>query len=186
MVAAAQSPPTLIVGMSSESIASRIREAATPIAEELGLYVYDVEAGHSAGCTVRLLIDRVGGSGAPGEGVTIAEVTRVAKQVGYLIDTEDLVPFAHRFEVSSPGVERPLRTPEHFAQAVGQDVRIVCDPILIEGDAVVEGPLVEATPTVVFVDSPSGRREVPIRAVRRAKTVFHFGAAPSASRSSER
>jgi ribosome maturation factor RimP len=96
------------------------------------------------------------------------------------------VPFAHRFEVSSPGVERPLRTAEHFANAVEQEVRIVCDPIMVDGDAVVEGVLTSATATLLTVETSKGARTVPLRAVRRAKTVFHFGATPSASRSSER
>lgn len=162
----------------ADSIAARIEAAAAPIAEELGLYVYDVEAGSSAGCTVRLIVDRAGGAREPGAGVTIAEVTRIAKQVGYLIDTEDLVPFAHRFEVSSPGIERTLRTMRHFEAVVGSPVRVVCDPALIGGaDAVVLGTLEAAQNEELSIRPDGGDAvQVPLAAVRRARMVYDFDA----------
>lgn len=171
----------------SDSIAARIEAAAAPIAEELGLYVYDVEAGTSAGCTVRLIVDRAGAGGEAGAGVTIAEVTRIAKQVGYLIDTEDLVPFAHRFEVSSPGIERSLRTVKHFEQAVDATVRVVCDPAMVGGDAVVLGVLEGADAQKLTIRPDDGDVvEVPFDAVRRARTVYDFDAGKPAKRSKGR
>lgn len=163
-------------------LSQQIERLALPICEELGLGLYDLIVGrHGTKGTVRVFIERVDATGA-GTGVTMGEITSVTKQLGYLLDAEDVVPFEYRFEVSSPGVERHLRTPEHFLRAVGHDVRIVCDPADVpHGGGVVEGTLAGAdahTATVRVAPRKKGEEgvdvEVPIDAVRRAKTRYEF------------
>lgn len=159
----------------TDALATRIEQLAAPVAEELGASIYDVEVRrHGSGGTVRLIVDRAGAH-VPGEGITVGEVTRIAKEVGYLLDAEDAVPFSYTFEVSSPGIERPLRAARHYAQNVGEEVRLVLADQLADGTRVVEGLLEGFAEGVARVTGADGVvREVRIENVRRGRTVFDF------------
>ncbi len=67
--------------------------------------------------TVRLLVDQPGG-------VSVEDCAAVSRRVASLLDQEDLVPFRYVLEVSSPGLDRPLRKPEHFRRFTGERVHI--------------------------------------------------------------
>ena len=136
----------------------------------LGLELVDLE---NRGRVLRVVVDRVGGVDLEG----VAEATRV---VSAALDRADPVPGRYTLEVSSPGVERPLRTPAHFARAVGEvvSVRTVSGG---EGERRVTGRLVEAGPDAFVVeaaDLPDGRRRLAYDEVQRARTVFNWGPAP--------
>lgn len=153
-----------------------------PICEELGVELYDLIVGrHGTKGTLKVFVERVDAMGV-GSGITMGEITSITKQLEYLLDAEDVVPFEYRFEVSSPGVERHLRTPAHFARAAGAEVRIVCDPADVpHGGGVVQGELIRSDEHVAVVRVPPRKKndepvevEVPIDGVRRAKTVYDF------------
>ena len=94
--------------------ADDIRDLVAPVVGALGCSVYDVEvAGSGKARTVRVLIDREGG-------VDIDAIAEATRAISPLLDEADPVAGAYLLEVSSPGVERPLRTPAHFAAAVGE------------------------------------------------------------------
>lgn len=58
------------------------------------------------------------------DGIGVEDCAKVSRRISALLDVEDPMPGAYELEVSSPGFDRPLRTAEHFAQAVGQVVKI--------------------------------------------------------------
>ena len=102
---------------------SRITEAvwalAEPLAEELGLELWDVEYVREAGTNyLRVYIDR------PGEGVFISDCEAMSKALDPALDEADPIPDSYTFEVSSAGAERPLKKPEHFARFMGSRVEI--------------------------------------------------------------
>lgn len=89
----------------------------------LGYELVDVE--RSAGGLLRVYIDRVPGKVYPAGGqefVTVEDCEAVTRQLQYVLEVEN-VDYA-RLEVSSPGLDRPLKTPEHYARFVGQQVQI--------------------------------------------------------------
>jgi ribosome maturation factor RimP len=140
----------------------------------LGLELVDVER-HAA--VVRVVVDKNGGVDLD----AIAEATRA---VSLELDRLDPVPGRYTLEVSSPGVERPLRIPAHFARAVGEQVsvRTVAGA---EGERRVAGRLAEAGPDGIVIegaDIPDGRRRLTYDEVQRARTVFSWGPAPRAAR----
>jgi len=146
----------------------------------LGLDLVDVER---RSASVRVVVDRTGGADLD----AIAQATRAVSEV---LDVHD--PFPGRrytLEVSSPGVERPLRTPEQFARAVGETVtvRTVGGG---EGERRVTGRLVAADDEGVVLegdDVPDGSRRLAYDELERARTVFEWGAsARSARRADER
>src|SRR5262249_32091406 len=101
----------------------RIRELVLPLLSDLGLSLYDLE---HAGGVVRITIARPGGVDLE----TIALATRIVSRE---LDHADPVPGHYTLEVTSPGLERALRTPDHFRAAVGSVVAVRTQPG-VEGD----------------------------------------------------
>jgi ribosome maturation factor RimP len=84
-----------------------------PLLANLGYELVDLElsAGRGTGM-VRVFIDRP-------TGVGIEDCERVSREVSALLDVHDPLPSAYRLEVSTPGLDRVLRTPAHFARFIG-------------------------------------------------------------------
>ncbi|AKU90016.1 ribosome maturation factor RimP [Vulgatibacter incomptus] len=98
--------------------AERVRELSEPIVEAEGMELVDVEYLREGGRWVlRLFIDRP-------EGVGLDDCQSISRQVEKLLDVEDVIEPAYSLEVSSPGIERPLKKREHFEQFAGRQVEI--------------------------------------------------------------
>ncbi len=101
-----------------EEILEKVRQLAAPLAAQEGLELIDVEIGGGGGRqTLRLFVDKEGG-------VTLDDCTAVSRAVSTALDVEDPIAGAYDLEVSSPGLDRPLRTPDHFQKVVGSKVRV--------------------------------------------------------------
>lgn len=101
-----------------EDILESVRRIAAPLAAQEGLELVDVEIGGAGGRqTLRLFIDKPGG-------VSLDDCTEVSRAVSAALDVEDPIAGAYDLEVSSPGLDRPLRTPEHFEKFKGSKVRV--------------------------------------------------------------
>jgi ribosome maturation factor RimP len=87
---------------------------------------------------------------------------------------EGFDPGPYRLEVSSPGVERPLRHPEDFARRVGQKVKVRAEAAG-EDPAVVTGTLVSADRDAVTIATEAGERRVLLGDIASARTVFEWG-----------
>lgn len=93
-------------------------ELLTPTVSAAGFELLGIEvlrAGKHS--TVRLYIDHP-------DGVTVEHCATISREVGAILDVEDPISHEYMLEVSSPGLDRPLFTPEHFARAVGQKVDV--------------------------------------------------------------
>ncbi len=102
----------------SATLRERLIALIEPLVGRLGYELVELE--HTAGrgsAVVRLFIDRL-------EGVGLADCERVSREVSALLDVEDPIPTAYTLEVSSPGFDRVLRTPRHFARFVGSRVLV--------------------------------------------------------------
>ena len=144
----------------------RIAQIVEPVLEARGHELYDVEL---TGATVRVLVD--------GEGVDLATLESLSKDISAVLDDADPMPDRFFLEVSSPGLERPLRRPGHFARAVGSLVRIKTKPE-VEGDRRVDGTVTGADATGVTVETATGTRRLAYEDIERARTVFEWGPAP--------
>ena len=150
-----------------ESTVERVRAVVEPVVAAADLELYDVEL---AAPILRVLVDKAGG-------VDLAVLGEVTRAVSEALDADDPVPGRYTLEVSSPGLERKLRTPAHFAAAVGKKVR-VRTLAGTEGDRRVEGTLTAADDDGVTVETPEGDRRIAHDEVERAKTVFEWGPTP--------
>lgn len=97
----------------------KLLEALEPAAAERGTEIVSVEiVGAKKSPTIRVYIDCDGGIG-------FDELASAQEWINQLMDEIDPFPGAYTLEVSSPGIDRPLRTPEHFRRFVGEKARIV-------------------------------------------------------------
>jgi ribosome maturation factor RimP len=102
----------------SATLRERLIALIEPLVGRLGYELVELE--HTAGrgsAVVRLFIDRP-------EGVGLADCERVSREVSAVLDVEDPIPTAYTLEVSSPGFDRVLRTPAHFARFIGSRVLV--------------------------------------------------------------
>ena len=161
--------------MSDNSTLERVSRLVTPILTDLRLELYDLEF---RGGTLRITVDTPAGSAS---GVNLEAITLATRLISREFDHEDPVPGHYTLEVTSPGVERALRTPAHFQREVGKVVAIRLADVGHD-DRRVTGTLVAAddTSATVAVDGPEGtvERTVAYDQIDRAKTVFEWGAAP--------
>ncbi len=103
-----------------EEVTTRVWEIAEPVAASEGLEIFDIEYRRErSGMVLRLFVDR-----REGHGVTLDELTVISRQLSDLLDVHDVVPGAYVLEVSSPGINRRLRRPEHFRRYLGARVRV--------------------------------------------------------------
>jgi ribosome maturation factor RimP len=165
--------------MSEESaLERRLHSLVAPIVSDLGLELYDLDY---AGGVLKVTIDTLPGS--PG-GVDVDTLAQCTRLVSRELDHTDPIPGHYTLEVSSPGLERTLRTPRHFQREVGKTVSIRLRDVG-NSDRRLNGVLVAADDTActVRVDgtaaAPIGDdRVVPYDQIDRAKTVFVWQAAP--------
>jgi ribosome maturation factor RimP len=101
-----------------DEILDRVQRIAAPLAAQEGLELIDVDLGGPGGRqTLRLFIDKPGG-------VSLDDCTSISRAVSAALDVEDPLQGAYDLEVSSPGLDRPLKTPEHFQKFAGKRVRV--------------------------------------------------------------
>lgn len=139
----------------------RIVELVTPVLSDAGRILYDVEV---AGSTVRVLV----------EGATLEDLEEISPAVSSILDEAISDDENWYLEVSSPGLERPLRHPRHFVAAVGSLVKLKTKANA-DGDRRLEGVIESADETGVVV---AGRR-VGYDQIERARTVFEWGPPPT-------
>ena len=99
-------------------VVERVQTVALPVIESLGMTLVDVEFRREGrGWVLRLILDRP-------EGITLAHCQEVSEQLTDLLDVEDLVDHPYSLEVSSPGLDRVLKTPQDFVRFAGRSARI--------------------------------------------------------------
>ena len=145
----------------------RVEPFVTPVVEAAGLDLYDLEL---AGGVLRVLVDREGGADLE----AIAAVTRALSRA---LDEHDPIQGRYTLEVSTPGLERPLRTARHFRGAIGASVKAKTRPG-VEGERRVDGTVTAAEDDVVTITADDGTsRTLRYDDIERARTVFVWGPA---------
>jgi len=89
-----------------------------PLLETEGLQLVDIDyKWEQRGWVLRVLIDRK-------NGITVDDCARVSREFGQMLDVENIIPTSYQLEVSSPGLDRPLKKEEDFIKYSGRRVRI--------------------------------------------------------------
>ncbi|XYH94329.1 ribosome maturation factor RimP [Sorangium sp. So ce1128] len=156
----------------------RVRDAVAPVLASHGVTLVDLEwTTERAGWTLRLTIEREGTADAGG-GVTLEDCADVSRDVSSVLDVEDLIPNHYNLEVSSPGLDRRLRTTAEFARFLGRKAKVKLSRPAPDGQRLLRGELLEAPEGQVAVLVDGKRFEVPFSDVVEARLVFELTSQP--------
>jgi ribosome maturation factor RimP len=137
-----------------------------PVVEAAGLELVEATLVREQGRRIlRVTVDREGG-------IDLDTVGEVSERVSRRLDIEGFDPGPYSLEVSSPGVERPLREPRQFARAVGERVKVKLRAA--EGPRSLEGVLAEATPAEIRLATDEGERALAYDDIASARTVHDW------------
>jgi ribosome maturation factor RimP len=167
----------------NEEVTMQVWQLAEPLAASEGLEIFDIEYRRErSGMVLRVFLDR-----AEGQGVTLDELTSVSRQLSDLLDVHDVVPGAYLLEVSSPGINRRLRRPDHFRRYVGARVRVrTTEPI--DGRKAFAGQLAAVEPWGIVLRYDNGEVVIPFEKIAQANLEAELEAmsGPKARHGSER
>ena len=163
-------------------VVEHVRTIAGRVAGSYGLEIFDVQYRREGpGMVLRVRLDRPGTAAAPGEeGVSVDDCARVSRDLSAVLDVEDVVPTSYTLEVSSPGLDRPLRHADDYGRFAGRRAKLVMREA-VDGQMFFKGRLggVEKGPDerghMVIVVSDDGRtHRVPIGVITRANLEVEF------------
>ena len=150
-------------GRKMDPTVARIWQLAVPLAETEGMEIVDIELrreGGRGGRVLRLYLDKEGGP-------NMDELSRVSRELSDVLDLQDVVEGAYTLEVSSPGINRPLKRPEHFARFVGKRVRVRTRE-MIDGRRSFVGQLLQVWPERIALNQDGRKCEIPFSLIEKS------------------
>jgi ribosome maturation factor RimP len=139
-----------------------------PVVADLGLECLGVEYSPSHGNgLVRVYID------APQRAVTVDDCEAVSRQVSATLDVNDPIPGRYTLEVSSPGLDRPLYTPEQFARFAGQAAKVEVN-LAIAGRRRFQGPIRAVNGNTISLDQDGVEVQIAADNIHKAKLVPRY------------
>tara|TARA_B110000438_G_C15717271_1_gene608077 strand:+ start:98 stop:610 length:513 start_codon:yes stop_codon:yes gene_type:complete len=144
------------------SVTDKVWDLASPLCANVGVELVDIELN---GGILKIVIDQM-------EGLNTEVLAEVTRDISRELDHQDPLPGSYTLEITSPGLERTLKKPEHFIKAVGNRISVKKVPGL-GGDRRLEGNLLNANEFGISVQNDDGLlHEVLYEEVQKAKTVF--------------
>jgi ribosome maturation factor RimP len=155
---------------------ARIREAAARVVAAHGLELFDVElTRESQGWVVRVTIDRPGPAATPEDSVSIEDCSTVSRELSAILDVEDPLDRAYTLEVSSPGLDRPLRNEADFQRFAGRMASIVLNEP-VDGQTFFNGRIqgIDESDVVILVGKKNRPHRIPVAGIKRARLEVEF------------
>jgi ribosome maturation factor RimP len=164
-----------------EDLVQQVRALAGRVAGSYGLDVFDVQFRREGqGLVLRVQIDRPGPAATAEESVSVDDCARISRDLSAILDVEDVVPDAYTLEISSPGLDRPLRNADDYRRFSGRRAKVVMREA-VDGQKYFKGRLggvdegARGGSAVVLIDGEDGRRHrVPIDVITRANLEVEF------------
>jgi ribosome maturation factor RimP len=156
----------------------QVRVLAGRVAAGYGLEIFDIQFRREApGMVLRVQLDRPGPSASADDSVGVDECAHVSRELSAVLDVEDIVPGAYTLEVSSPGLDRPLRHADDFRRFTGRQAKLVMRE-KVDGQGYFKGQLagVEGGEMLyVLIDAEDRKRHrVPLAVISRANLEVEF------------
>jgi ribosome maturation factor RimP len=154
---------------------AQIRGIAERVAASRGLTVWDIQSRREAsGHVVRVFIDRPGPAATPEESVSIEDCEQVNREISTILDVEDPLPFAYTLEVSSPGLDRPLRSVGDYERFSGRLAKIVVSEA-VDNQKAFEGRLRGIEHDTVLLEASNGKtHRLPLKLITRGRLEVEF------------
>ena len=157
------------------SVVEQVRVVASRVAESYGLEIFDVQFRREApGMILRVQIDRPGPAARAEDSVSVEDCARVSRDMSAILDVEETVPIAYTLEVSSPGLDRPLRRPDDYSRFAGRRAKIVMRE-RVDGQGFFKGRLGGVEGSDVLIEGDDRRtHRVPLHLITRANLEVEF------------
>ena len=151
----------------SEAVIGTIESLVAPILQEMDLELVDVlYRREQGGWVLRLIIDRE-------NGVTLDDCTAVSREVSQLLDIEDIIEQVYNLEVSSPGLDRPLKSIGDFQRFIGRKAKVTTrEPI--QGNQVFIGRINKVEDELIILEVGQQELSIPFSEVARARLEVEF------------
>ena len=156
-------------------VVGEVRQAAARVAGGYGLDIFDVQFRREGrGMVLRVLIDRPGPGASAEDSVSVEDCVVVSRDLSAILDVEDIVPTAYTLEVSSPGLDRPLRGADDYRRFAGRFAKLVMREA-VDGQKYFKGRLGGVADGDVLIDGEDGRQHrVPLSVIARANLEVEF------------
>jgi ribosome maturation factor RimP len=153
----------------------RIRAVAERVTAAHGLDLFDIQLRReSIGWVVRVFIDKPGPSGTPEDSVGVEDCAAVSREMSAILDVEDPLDRTYTLEVSSPGLDRPLRGADDFRRFAGRYAKVVVEPA-VDGQKHFAGHIEGVDgDELLFRAEGDKHHRIPLAAVKRAKLDVEF------------
>jgi ribosome maturation factor RimP len=150
-----------------EAVIESVRATALPVLEELGLELVEVQYRREQnGWILRLVIDKQ-------EGITLDDCAVVSREISQLLDIEDFIGEAYNLEVTSPGLDRPLKSIAEFERFVGRKAKIkTIEPI--DGKRVLIGTINRTFGESIVLEVGAEEVTIPFSQVTKARLEVEF------------
>ena len=143
---------------------TRIWQMTEPLAASEGMEIVDIELKHEGtrgGRVLRIYIDK---EGEP----AMEDLSKISRSLSDLLDeNDDVIEGSYSLEVSSPGINLPLKRPEHFSRFVGKRIRVRTREA-IGGRRAFLGNLLEVTPEIITLNQDGTRWEIPFSMIEKS------------------
>ncbi|MBC7344733.1 MAG: ribosome maturation factor RimP [Clostridia bacterium] len=151
--------------MATQQVEERVGELLHPLIEEGGYELVDIQYKKEGGrWYLRLFVDHP-------LGMTLDRCEALSKEAEVILDAHDVIPHSYVFEVSSPGLERPLKKKADFVKFAGQTATIkTFAPV--EGRRKFTGRIEGVTGEAVIITEGKDRWEIPLQHIASARLVF--------------
>jgi ribosome maturation factor RimP len=161
--------------MSSADIVEHVRGLAGRVAGTHGLEIFDVQFRREAtGMVLRIQVDRPGPSATAEDSVSVEDCAQVSRDLSAMLDVEDVVPGTYTLEVSSPGLDRPLRHADDYRRFAGRRAKLVMRQA-VDGQTFFKGALGGLDGGDVLITGDDGRQHrVRLGLITRANLEVEF------------
>ena len=151
----------------SSTIVSGVELLAQPILDELGLELIEIQYRiEQIGRVLRLIVYKKGGVG-------LNDCSQLSRQLGYVLEVEDIIDQHFHLEVSSPGLDRPLTKIRDFERNIGKKVNVAFRASS-DVDDVCIGRIDSVDDQAVFLYTQNGKREIQLDDIIKARLVIEF------------
>lgn len=153
----------------NDMVVEEVTNLIEPVLDDMGVEIVDVAFLPERGRWIlRIYVDE-------GGGVTLDRCAQVSREIGPLIDMQDLIPHGYVLEVSSPGLNRPLKREKDFLRAVGKKVRVkMRSPV--NGRRKFTGTLESFGEGMLALELEYDRVSLPWKDLEKANLVYDFDA----------
>lgn len=152
--------------MDRQGLIAELRKLSEGYLKDQGLELVDLVYRYEGrGLVLRILVDR------PSGGITVSECARINNEISNMLDERDMVQARFILEVSSPGLDRPLKTRNDFLRCLDRRVRFfLSEPVDLKLE--LEGTVIKVEDDCVYISVEAGTQAIPLANIHKAAQII--------------